>query len=54
MNGYMTVLSPIRNQRRGETQKFDPAEKKRYNDRTTVERIFGRLKEEFGGQIERA
>ena len=40
-----------RNQRRGEKLEFDPAEKTRFNERTTVERVFGRLKDEFGGRM---
>ena len=39
------------NRRRGEKREFDPAEKIRYNERTTVERVFGRLKDEFGGRM---
>jgi len=36
------------NPRRGEKIAMDPATKERYKERTSVERIFGRLKEEFG------
>jgi transposase len=41
------------NCRRGEKRELDPAEKTRYNERTTVERVFGRLKDEFGGRMVR-
>jgi len=37
------------NPRSGEKKEPDPAKKERYKERTTVERAFGRLKEEFGG-----
>jgi len=36
------------NPRRGEKKEMDPATKERYKERTTAERGFGRLKEEFG------
>jgi len=39
------------NRRRGEKCEFDPAEKTRYNERTAVERVFGRLKDDFGGRM---
>ena len=39
------------NCRRGKKISFDPAKKTRYNERTTVERVFGRLKDEFGGKM---
>ena len=42
-----------RNQRRGEKLELDPAEKTRFNERTSVERVFGRLKDEFGGRMVR-
>lgn len=41
------------NQRRGEDAQMDPAKKLRYNERSTVERAFGRLKEEFGANFVR-
>ncbi len=41
------------NPRRGEKIEFDPATKNRYKERTTVERVFGRLKDEFGGRMVR-
>jgi len=49
--GHVPIID--RNQRRGEKLELDPAEKKRYNERTTVERVFGRLKDEFGGRMVR-
>ena len=36
--------------RGGEKQAFAPHEAQRYKERTTVERVVGRLKEEFGGR----
>ena len=39
------------NRRRGEKKDFDPAEQIRFRERTTVERVFGRLKDEFGGRM---
>jgi len=36
------------NPRGGQKKELDPATKARYKERTTVERAFGRLKEEFG------
>lgn len=39
------------NPRRGEKIDFDPATKSRYKERTTVERVFGQLKDEFGGRM---
>ena len=47
--GHVPIID--RNQRRGEKQELDPAEKTRFNERTTVERVFGRLKDEFGGRM---
>jgi len=37
------------NPRRGEKKEMDPATRERFKERTTAERVFGRLKEEFGG-----
>jgi len=40
--------------RRGaEKQEFAPHEAQRFRERTTVERVYGRLKEEFGGRMVR-
>lgn len=41
------------NPRRGEKVEFDQAEKERYKERTNVERVFSRLKDEFGGRTVR-
>lgn len=41
------------NPRRGEKIEFDPATKEHYKERTTVERVFSRLKDEFGGKMVR-
>lgn len=41
------------NPRRGEKIEFDPATKEHYKERTTVERVFSRLKDEFGGRMVR-
>jgi len=55
IKGYSRKLGHVpivdSNRRRGKKKSFDPAEKTRYNERTTVERVFGRLKDEFGGQM---
>jgi Transposase DDE domain/Transposase domain (DUF772) len=37
--------------RGGEKQEFAPHEKQRFKERTTVERVYARLKEEFGGRM---
>jgi transposase len=47
--GHVPVIDP--NRRRGEKRSLDPAKKVRYKERTTVERVFGRLKDEFGGRM---
>ena len=39
--------------RGGEKPEFAPHEKQRYKERTTIERVFARLKEEFGGRLVR-
>ena len=36
--------------RGGEKQEFAPHERQRFKERTTVERVYARLKEEFGGR----
>lgn len=41
------------NPRRGEKRIFDAATKERYKGRTAVERVFARLKDEFGGRMVR-
>jgi hypothetical protein len=47
--GHVPVIEP--NCRRGQKRCFDPVKNMRYNERTTVERVFGRLKDEFGGRM---
>lgn len=37
--------------RGGEKQEFEPHEAQRYKERTTVERVYARLKDEFGGRM---
>ena len=49
--GHVPLIDP--NPRRGEKREMDPAEKLRYNERSTAERGFGRLKDEFGGRMVR-
>jgi hypothetical protein len=44
--GHVPVID--QNPRRGKKIEMDPPKKERYKERTTVERAFGRLKEEFG------
>jgi len=44
--GHQPIIDS--NPRRGEKKEMDPAKKERYKERTTAERGFGRLKEEFG------
>jgi hypothetical protein len=39
--------------RGGEKPEFAPHEAQRYKERTTIERVFARLKEEFGGRVVR-
>jgi transposase len=39
------------NPRRGEKIEFDPPTQERYKERTTVERVYSRLKDEFGGRM---
>lgn len=47
--GHVPIIDS--NQRRGEKVEFEPATKQRYKERTTVERVFSRLKDEFGGKM---
>jgi hypothetical protein len=47
--GHVPIIDP--NRRRGGKRCLDPAEKERYKERTAVERVFGRLKDEFGGRM---
>lgn len=46
--GHVAIID--RNPRRGEVQPMSPHEAKRYNERSSVERFNGRLKEEYGGR----
>lgn len=46
--GHVPIID--HNPRRGETIEMEPAQKVRYKERSAVERVFGRLKEEFGGK----
>ena len=39
--------------RGGVIPEFAPLEAHRYKERTTIERVFARLKEEFGGRVVR-
>ena len=49
--GHVPIID--QNRRRGEKRELDPAEKTRFNERTAIERVFGRLKDEFGGRMVR-
>ena len=49
--GHVPIIDT--NPRRGKKVEMAPAQKERYKERTTVERAFGRLKEEFGGRFVR-
>lgn len=46
--GHVPIID--QNPRKGEKRPMDPPEKERYKERTSVERVFGRLKDEFGAQ----
>lgn len=47
--GHIPIVD--NNPRRGEKIEFDPAKSIRYNIRTTVERAYSRLKNEFGARM---
>jgi len=47
--GHVPIIDS--NPRRGEKKEFDPAKAIRYNERSTVERLNGRLKDDFGGKM---
>lgn len=49
--GHVPIIDS--NSRRGGKVEMDPAKANRYNERTTIERVFGRLKDEFGGRFVR-
>ncbi|MBF0538320.1 MAG: transposase, partial [Nitrospirae bacterium] len=46
--GHVPIID--KNPRRGSVLPMSPAEATRYNKRTTIERVNGRLKGEFGGK----
>ena len=46
---HVPIIDP--NPRNGETRELTPAEKVRYRERTTSERVNARLKDEFGGRM---
>ncbi len=45
--GHVPIIDS--NKRKGEKTEFSPAEKKRYNERSTAERFNSELKDNFGG-----
>jgi hypothetical protein len=47
--GHVPIIDP--NPRNGEGRELTPAEKIRYRERTTAERVNARLKDEFGGRM---
>ena len=47
--GHVPIIDP--NSRNGEARVLAPAEKARYRERSTVERVNARLKDEFGGRM---
>jgi hypothetical protein len=47
--GHVPIIDP--NNRKGEKRELDPAQKVRFRERSTVERVFARLKDEFGGSM---
>jgi len=49
--GHVPIIDP--NRRNGEPRELAPAQKVRYHERTGVERVNGRLKDEFGGRMVR-
>jgi hypothetical protein len=49
--GHIDIID--HNPRRREKIQFDPAKKVRYNQRSSVERVNGRLKDDFGGRYVR-
>jgi len=49
--GHVPIIDP--NRRNGEPRELAPAQKVRYHERTGVERVNGRLKDEFGGRVVR-
>jgi len=49
--GHVPLIDP--NRRRGEKREMDPAEKRRFGERSTVERVNSNLLENFGGTFVR-
>ncbi len=49
--GHVPIIDP--NSRGEQTRELDPAEKARFRERTAVERVNARLKDEFGGRMVR-
>jgi hypothetical protein len=47
--GHVPIIDP--NSRHGQTRELSPAEKVRYRERTSSERVNARLKDEFGGRM---
>jgi len=47
--GHVPIIDP--NSRKGEVRELAPAEKIRFRERSTVERVNSRLKDEFGGRM---
>jgi len=47
--GHVPIIDP--NNRKGEKRELDPAKKVRFRERSTVERVNSRLKDEFGGKL---
>jgi len=47
--GHVPIIDP--NNRKGKKREFDPAQKVRFRERSTVERVNARLKDEFGGRM---
>jgi hypothetical protein len=48
-HGHVPIIDP--NNRKGEKRELDPAQKVRFRERSTVERVNARLKDEFGGRM---
>jgi len=49
--GHVPIIDS--NPRAGKKIPFDPAKEVRYRERTSVERVYGRLKDEYGGRMVR-
>jgi hypothetical protein len=46
--GHVPIIEP---QKHGDNTKVAPHERKRYAERCTIERVFSRLKDEFGAGL---